>query len=252
MNSITQTTKDSKTTHITPTQIHSGWFVASAFRSRFFNTVQVRQAGFLLFCLCFCFFEVVLAVFLLESLYSPCRIDKFLLTGIERMACRADFRMNFLSCTGSLERIAATATNHYLIIFWMYLFFHNYNSYFNNIYSNFNINLHNFAVFRCFCREKTIHLMGQSPIAANPYFAVNRNYLAENHIIFKKRLKFCMISIDIKGYSYFLWRNGFNRTDMELWQWRSGMLYHRWYFGAVRIIFLLSMSVNTSNRLVSG
>jgi len=72
--------------------------------------------------------DVIFAVFLLESLYSACGIDIFLLAGIERMAHRADLRVDFFGGAAGLEGIAAAAVNHDLIVFWMYFFFHNYSS----------------------------------------------------------------------------------------------------------------------------
>jgi hypothetical protein len=44
------------------------------------------------------------------------------------MTRRADFSVNLLGRTPSLECIAAAAMNHYLMVFRMYLFFHNYSS----------------------------------------------------------------------------------------------------------------------------
>jgi hypothetical protein len=70
-------------------------------------------------------FDVIFAVFLLESLYSAGCIDIFLLAGIERMAHRANFGVDFFDGTAGLEGVAAAAMNHYLIVFWMYSFFHN-------------------------------------------------------------------------------------------------------------------------------
>lgn len=72
--------------------------------------------------------DVTRAVFLLESLYSAGSIDIFLLASIERMAHRAYLCMDFICRAAGLERAAATATNHYLFIFWMYFFFHNYDA----------------------------------------------------------------------------------------------------------------------------
>jgi len=72
--------------------------------------------------------DVIFAVFLLESLYSPGGIDIFLLAGIERMAHRAYLGVDFFDGTAGLEGIAAAAVNHHLIVFWMYSFFHNYSS----------------------------------------------------------------------------------------------------------------------------
>lgn len=69
--------------------------------------------------------DIACAVFLLEPFYSTSRIDVFLLACIERMAHRADFCVDFFYRTAGLEGIAAAAMNHYFIVFWMYLFFHN-------------------------------------------------------------------------------------------------------------------------------
>ena len=70
-------------------------------------------------------FDVIFAVFLLESLYSAGCIDIFLLARIERMAHRANFGVDFFDRTAGLERVPAAAMDHYLIVFWMYTFFHN-------------------------------------------------------------------------------------------------------------------------------
>jgi hypothetical protein len=70
-------------------------------------------------------FDVIFAVFLLESLYTPGRIDIFLLARIERMAHRAYLGVDFLDRAPGLERVPAAAVNHYLIVLWMYSFFHN-------------------------------------------------------------------------------------------------------------------------------
>jgi len=70
-------------------------------------------------------FDVTCAVFLLESLYSAGGINVFLFAGIERMAHRADFSVDFFCCAAGLESITATAVNHHLIVFRMYSFFHN-------------------------------------------------------------------------------------------------------------------------------
>ena len=72
--------------------------------------------------------DVIFAVFLLEPLYSARRIDIFLLAGIERMAHRAYLGVDFFGGTAGLEGIATAAVNHDLIVFWMYLFFHNYSA----------------------------------------------------------------------------------------------------------------------------
>jgi hypothetical protein len=73
-------------------------------------------------------FNIIFAVFLLESFYSAGRIDKFLLARVERMAHRAYLSMDFIRRASRLESIAATATNNYLFIFWMYLLFHIFNA----------------------------------------------------------------------------------------------------------------------------
>ena len=70
--------------------------------------------------------DVTRAVLLLESLYSTGGIDIFLLARIERMTHRAYLSVDFICRATRLESTAATATNHYLFIFWMYIFFHDY------------------------------------------------------------------------------------------------------------------------------
>ena len=70
-------------------------------------------------------FYIACAVFLLEPLDSPGGIDKFLLAGIEWMAHRADFCVNFLCRAARLERVSTAAMNYYLVVFRMYIFFHN-------------------------------------------------------------------------------------------------------------------------------
>jgi hypothetical protein len=74
-------------------------------------------------------FDVIFAVLLLESLYSACGIDKFLLARIERMAHRAYLRVDFFRRAAGLERIAATTMNHRPTVFWMYVFSHNDSSF---------------------------------------------------------------------------------------------------------------------------
>jgi len=83
------------------------------------------QLLLLVFFGCFGGFDVIFAVFLLESLYPPGRINIFLLARVERMAHRAYLGVDFIDRAPGLERVAATAVNHYLIVFWMYSFFHN-------------------------------------------------------------------------------------------------------------------------------
>ena len=73
-------------------------------------------------------FDVTLAVFSLESFYPAGCIDKFLLSRIERMAHRAYLCMDFICRAAGLKCIAATATNNYLFVFWMYIFFHIYDT----------------------------------------------------------------------------------------------------------------------------
>ena len=74
--------------------------------------------------LLFLLFEVVRAVFFLESFNSARGVDVFLLTCVERVAGRADFRVDFFCSAAGLKSIAAAASNHDFAIFWMYIFFH--------------------------------------------------------------------------------------------------------------------------------
>ena len=69
--------------------------------------------------------DVICAIFLLESLYSARCIDVFLLARIEWMAHRAYLSVDFFGGTAGLECITAAAVNLYLIVLWMYSFFHN-------------------------------------------------------------------------------------------------------------------------------
>ena len=73
-------------------------------------------------------YDVAFAVFLLEPLYSAGRVDVFLLACIERMAHRADLCVDFFCRAAGLESVATSAMNHHFIVFWMYLFSHNYDS----------------------------------------------------------------------------------------------------------------------------
>ncbi len=75
--------------------------------------------------------DIACAVLLLEPFDSTSGIDKLLLAGIERMAHRADFRVNFFCGTAGLKRIPTTAFNLNDIVFGMYIFFHSLNSPFN-------------------------------------------------------------------------------------------------------------------------
>ena len=69
--------------------------------------------------------EVTRPVFLLETLNATGRIDEFLLARVERMAHRANLSMDLAGRAAGLESVPATATNHYLLVFWMYVFLHN-------------------------------------------------------------------------------------------------------------------------------
>ena len=71
------------------------------------------------------FLDITCAVLLLEPLDSPGSIDILLFARIERMAHRANLCMDFLCRAASFESVATATANRYLIIFWMYLFFHN-------------------------------------------------------------------------------------------------------------------------------
>ena len=84
-----------------------------------------RQLLILIF---FVLFDIRCAVFLLEPFYPPGGIDILLLAGIKRMARRANLGVDFLHGAAGLERVAAPATNHYLMVFWMYLVLHKFNS----------------------------------------------------------------------------------------------------------------------------
>ena len=70
-------------------------------------------------------FHIACAVFLLEPLDSPGGVDEFLLAGVERMAHRADFRVDFLRRAAGLESVPTAAMDYDFIVFWMYPFFHN-------------------------------------------------------------------------------------------------------------------------------
>ena len=70
--------------------------------------------------------DVACAVFLLEPFYSPGGIDVFLLARVERMAHRAYLCVDFFCRAAGLECIATAAANYHFIVFWMYIFFHNY------------------------------------------------------------------------------------------------------------------------------
>ena len=70
--------------------------------------------------------DVACAVFLLEPFYSTGCIDVFLLASVERMAHRAYLCVDFFCCAVGLECVATAAVDHHFIVFWMYIFFHNY------------------------------------------------------------------------------------------------------------------------------
>jgi hypothetical protein len=69
-------------------------------------------------------FEVFFAVLFLEAFDSACGIDVFLLAGIERMAGRADFCVDFLGGAERLEGISAPATHRHLMVSRMNIFLH--------------------------------------------------------------------------------------------------------------------------------
>ena len=69
--------------------------------------------------------DVACAVFSLEPLYPPGRIDIFLLARVKWMAHRADFCVYLFYRAAGLKRIATAAVDHYFFILWMNIFFHN-------------------------------------------------------------------------------------------------------------------------------
>jgi len=98
-------------------------------RKRKLNAKRHYNLESQLLLLVFCgLFDVIFAVLLLEPLYSACGVDIFLLTRIERMAHRANLCMDSFYRAAGLEGITAAAMNHCPAIFWMYVFFHNYNA----------------------------------------------------------------------------------------------------------------------------
>jgi hypothetical protein len=66
----------------------------------------------------------LLAELLAEALHASGRIDEALLAGEERMALRADVRMNLGLSRSSLERIAAGALHSRRMVFGMDVGFH--------------------------------------------------------------------------------------------------------------------------------
>jgi len=106
---------------------NSGWQIADGKRKLSAKRYYNPGSQLLLFVF-FGLFDVICAVFLLESLYSACSIDIFLFACIERMAHRADLCVDIFGGTAGLERTATAAANHHLTVFWMYPFFHNYSA----------------------------------------------------------------------------------------------------------------------------
>lgn len=64
------------------------------------------------------------AVSLLITIYATCRIHQLLLSGIERMAGRANVDVDRFHGRPRLVLCAAGARNNGVEIFWMYLFSH--------------------------------------------------------------------------------------------------------------------------------
>ena len=69
-------------------------------------------------------FEVVPAIFLVESFDASSSIDKLLFASIERVTHRTDFRMDLFRCASRFKRVSATASDTYCVVFWMYIFLH--------------------------------------------------------------------------------------------------------------------------------
>lgn len=92
------------------------------------NSVICKQKNLLFFFRCFFVLlrlvHIALTVFLLEAFDSACRIDEFMFAGIERMAHRAYFSVDFLYGAAGLEGISAAAFDLYDLIFRMYVLFH--------------------------------------------------------------------------------------------------------------------------------
>ena len=72
--------------------------------------------------------HVRVAVLLLEPLDPAGRIHESLLAGVERVAHRAGFRVDLLGRAPRLERVAAAAVNHDLVVSRMDLVLHGYDS----------------------------------------------------------------------------------------------------------------------------
>jgi len=70
---------------------------------------------------------------LFESVNTSSRVYKLLLTGIERMALRADFNLDILFCRTSLDYVTAMTNNCCLVENWMNSLFHNGHLFFQNL-----------------------------------------------------------------------------------------------------------------------
>ena len=92
--------------------------------SEWFDGTNCGLGRQLLLLVCFSFLDVVLAVLTLEALYSAGGIDVLLLTGVEWMAHRANFRVYFLRGAARLKSIAAAAVHDYFVVFRVYIFLH--------------------------------------------------------------------------------------------------------------------------------
>ena len=66
------------------------------------------------------------AVALLETVHASAVVDQLLLTGVERMALRADIYAQFLLHGARLKGFAANATNDGLAVIGMDLFLHGF------------------------------------------------------------------------------------------------------------------------------
>jgi hypothetical protein len=76
----------------------------------------------------FGFLDVRRAVLLLEPLDAASRIHESLLAGVERVAHRAGFRVDGVGRAARLKRVAAAAVDHDLVVLWMDLILHGYDS----------------------------------------------------------------------------------------------------------------------------
>ena len=67
---------------------------------------------------------------LVKAVNASSRIDQLLLAGKERMACRANFYVKFLTHgRACLKNAAAGTRNCDLVVIWMYFLFHNVTSF---------------------------------------------------------------------------------------------------------------------------